>query len=162
MGRRKKEGVFDTLVNAMMIIGSILIVLDVLLVSFGTFARFFFNFSRGELIEITEYTLLWITFLGTTWLLRERGHVTIELIVSRISTAKREKLHLIILVTSALLIGILLIYSVRVLLFDLMTKYHLAGVLRPPKWPIEIIIPIGFLLMLLEILRQLYRSFKGL
>uniref|UniRef100_A0A7C2K6E4 TRAP transporter small permease n=1 Tax=candidate division WOR-3 bacterium TaxID=2052148 RepID=A0A7C2K6E4_UNCW3 len=154
----KINRVWGKFITIQMIIGTALILFDVVIVNFSIFARYVFNYTQVELFEITEYTLLWMTFLGTTWLLKNKGHVTVELIVSRVSPKRREKLMLIVNGISALLMVILFIFSLKVFIYDFKTNYRLAGVLRPPKWPIEIIIPIGIFFMLLEIVRQLYEG----
>ena len=59
-----------------------------------------------------------------------------------------------------ILAGIMLFYTVRLTIADYQTDFFLASILNPPKWPIEIIIPIGFLMLFLQIIRNTRDFFK--
>lgn len=51
--------------------------------------RYFFNHPLVWVIEISEYILVFITFLGSAWLLKEERHVSID-IVSAILRPRHE------------------------------------------------------------------------
>ena len=71
---------------------AILAVLSGLLLLFITFAIFYTIFARfldipGPVwaIQFTEYALLWMTLLGTAWVLKQHKHVSVDLLTSRLS-----------------------------------------------------------------------------
>jgi TRAP-type C4-dicarboxylate transport system permease small subunit len=47
-------------------------------VALDVFCRYLLNRPMVWVIPLSEYSLVYITFLGTAWLLREEGHVTME------------------------------------------------------------------------------------
>ena len=47
--------------------------------------RYFLNRPLVWVLELTEYALLWVTFLGAAWLLRQGGHVQVDVIVDFMS-----------------------------------------------------------------------------
>jgi len=63
--------------------------------------RFFFRKTTIWITQTTEYALLWIVFLGTTWLLRDGGHITTDIIYSHLSDKARRRLDIIMFVVGA-------------------------------------------------------------
>lgn len=160
----KGVGVFDRLLDLLMIIGAALIVFDVFAVSLDVMVRYIFGFTYVQLFETVEFTLLWMTFLGTAWLLRERGHVRVELVVSKLSPENRSKFELVVYIAVILLLSILAVYSAKMVIEHVGSGAKLAGVMRPKRWVVEIIIPIGFMFMLVEAIREFVltlRNIKG-
>jgi TRAP-type C4-dicarboxylate transport system permease small subunit len=46
--------------------------------------RYFLNRPLQWVIELTEYALLYITFLGTAWLLKKDGHIAVDVMLFRL------------------------------------------------------------------------------
>ncbi|GAH24314.1 unnamed protein product, partial [marine sediment metagenome] len=61
-------------------------------------ARNLFNYSIRWVLEISEVSLLFITFMGAAWLLRREGHVSLDLLVPRL----KPKTQTIINVTTSI------------------------------------------------------------
>src|SRR5512139_3592753 len=71
---------FDKLLDIMAGLAAVILVFITAAVCYTIFMRFLFNQTTIWIIPMTEYALLWIVFLGTTWLLREAGHITTDII----------------------------------------------------------------------------------
>ena len=116
-----------------------------------------FGASFSALLEISEFSLLWITFLGTAWLLRKGGHVSIDIVPSRLSPRGAALLDVITCCVSILLFALITWYSAKITLQHFQTNYLIGTtILREPKAPIEIIIPIGCFLLFIELFRKTY------
>jgi C4-dicarboxylate transporter, DctQ subunit len=145
---------FDKVVDIMLLIAAIIIVFDAVAVSQDVIIRKIFDFTWPPLYEIMEFTLLWFTFLGTTSLLRMQTHVRMDSILTRLPQKSQAMLNLITSsVCSLLLVGICF-YTIKLWLFDIQTEFVLSTILNEPKWPIEIIIPIGFIGLLIQMIRN--------
>jgi TRAP-type C4-dicarboxylate transport system permease small subunit len=59
-----------------------------------------------------------------------------------------------------LIAGIMLFYTVKLTLADYQANFILASILNPPKWPIEIIIPIGFFMLFIQLIRNTMDFYK--
>jgi len=62
------------------------------------------------------------------------------------------------------LTAFLLFYSARLTIQDYLNHFVLATIVKPVKWPIEMIIPISFLMLFIQSLRHVatyYRAFKA-
>lgn len=148
--------IFDKVITILMGLAAALVIFDTLAVTVDVLGRYLFRITHAQLFEIVEYTLLWMTFLGTAWLMKIDGHVRVDLVVKRLPPRQEVILKTVASVLGVMLLGFVTWYSARVTLLDLQTGFTLSGVLRPPKWPIEIIIPIGFFLLLIQSLRNTY------
>ena len=62
---------FDKLSDIMAALAGVLLVLISAAMCYTIFMRFVFRQTTIWIIPMSEYALLWIVFLGTTWLLRE-------------------------------------------------------------------------------------------
>lgn len=161
---RKAGVVFDKIIDYMLLAAAVIIVLDALAVSQDVIIRKFFDFTWAPLFEIITYTLLWMTFLGTTALLRSMQHVKMDSVTGRF---KPRTLNLVNFITSCacvLLMGLMIYYTTKLTVHDYATHFVLASILNPVKWPIEIIIPIGFIMLFFQLIRnanKFLRSFRA-
>ena len=151
---RKAENIFDNIIDFMLTAAAVIVVLDALAVSADVILRKAIGFTWAPLYEIITYSLLWMTFLGTTAIMRKNGHVKMDSITGQLSPKNEALLNVISHSICIILAGVMLFYTVRLTIADYRTDFFLASILNPPKWPIEIIIPIGFLMLFLQIMRN--------
>lgn len=159
---KKFWAVFDKMIVTLMALSASLVLFDTFAVTIDVLIRNIFSKTYAGLFEITEYSLLWMTFLGTTWILRNNGHVRIDLVVTLLPQKYRSILNAIASILSVILLLAMTYYSTKLILYDYRTGFTLSGVLRPLKWPIEMIIPIGFLLLSVQSLRNAYETWVSL
>ena len=148
------EIIFDKIIDYMLMLAAAIVVLDALAVSADVILRKAIGFTWAPLYEIITYSLLWMTFLGTTAIMRKNSHVKMDSLTSQLSPKTEALLNTITHGVCVLLAGVMLFYTVRLTLTDYCTDFVLASILNPPKWPIEIIIPIGFFMLLVQLIRN--------
>ena len=159
---KKIWAIFDKTIIVMMAISAVIVLFDALAVTIDVLIRYAFTKTYAGLFEITEYSLLWMTFLGTTWILRNNGHVRVDLVIDMLPQKPKAILNAIGSILSVFLLLALTYYSAKLTLHDYRTSFTLSGILRPLKWPIEIIIPFGFLLLSIQSLRNTYEKLVSL
>ncbi len=151
---QKTEFLFDKIIDYMLTLAAVIIVLDALAVSMDVILRKAIGFTWPPLYELITYSLLWMTFLGTTAIMRQNGHVKMDSVTGALSP-KNEALSSVISHSICILIAaIMLYYTVKLTLADYHASFILASILNPPKWPIEIIIPIGFFMLFIQLIRN--------
>lgn len=148
--------IIDKVITVLAVFAAALILADALAVSVEVLLRRFCGITHAELFEITEYSLLWITFLAVTWLLKSNGHIRVDIVPSRLSPRNRAILNIITSIICTILFGFITWFSIKLTLHDFQTGFIIGSVLRPLKWPIEIIMAIGFLLLFIEMLRKFF------
>jgi len=146
--------IIDKAIIVLAVFAAVLILADALAVSVEVLLRRFLGVTHAELFEITEYSLLWITFLAATWLLKNNGHIRVDIVPSRLNPRHRAITNIITSVICTILFAFITWYSVKLTVHDFQTGFIIGSVLRPLKWPVEIIMVIGFFLLFTEMLRK--------
>jgi TRAP-type C4-dicarboxylate transport system permease small subunit len=160
----KAGKVFDRVVDAMLVVSGLIVFIQAIWVSLDVIIKKSFDWTWSPSYEILTYSLVWMTFLGTASIYRDRGHVVMEAIVQRFSPRFQDVIGLITTAAIAVLCVFLLFITARLTIRDYQEHFILATVLNPPKWPIEIVIPLSFLAMFIQSIRHLglyYRAYRS-
>lgn len=158
---RKMEKVFDKTMDVMLMISGVIVLFATAAVVQDVIIRKAFDFTWAPLYEILTYSLVWMTFLGTTAIYRDLGHVKLDSFIQFLS---KRALALLSFITSCAVVALcafLLFYTARLNINDYLNDFRLATILNPPKWPIEIIIPIAFLMLCVQAIRHSVTYFKA-
>lgn len=148
--------ILDKTITALMVLACALVLLDTLAVSVDVILRYSLGITWTGLFEITEYSLLWITFLSTAWILKVDGHIRVDLLLSRLNPRNRAITNIVTSIICIILLGVLIWYSAKLTLNHYQMGTYISSILQPVKWPIEIIIPIGYFLLFIVLLRKTY------
>lgn len=151
--------VFDKVNNIMAALAGVILVFITAAVCYAIFMRFLFTKTTLWLTQTTEYALLWIVFLATTWLLKEKGHITTDIIYAHLN--KKNKLYLdgIMSVIGGLACALMLYLGVVHLLDCVVNGVTDVRAVTVPKWTVFIIIPIGSLHLTLQFFRMAWSRF---
>ena len=109
-----KRSWFDALIDALAIAAAALLCALVALILVDVAARYLRLFSIPWSFEATEYMLYAITFLGAPWVLREEGHIAIELVVERLAPRPRRAVRFVADLLGASVCVVLLVFACRV------------------------------------------------
>ena len=145
---------FDKLVDRMALLAGVLLVFITAAVCYTIGMRYLFTKTTIWIMQTTEYALLWIVFLATTWLLRERGHITTDLIYTHLNEKTKHTLDCIMFVIGGLACAIMVYFGM-----DYMCECIIKGVtdvraVTVPKWTIFVVIPIGSVLLTIQFFRM--------
>ena len=148
--------VFNSIISALAGTAGVLIPLLVVVTVWGIAARYLFDRPQPWVVEVAEYMLLYITFLGGAWLLRKDGHVRMDLLLNQLRPRTQALLHTI--TSFAGCIGCLALtwYTSIGAWHCLRDGYSMTSALSPPAFVIFVIIPIGFFLLSVQFLRTAY------
>jgi len=142
-------------------IGCALLVALVVCVNTDLVLRSVFRRPIEGMSEMTEIMLLYITFLGTAWVYREDGHVVVDLLVYEIYAKAKKAL----LVTNNAIVGLvalLLVYYGSLTTIDHFIRgVRNASVLETPMALILVVIPVGSLVLLLEVLVKIWKILRS-
>ncbi len=79
---KKASYVFDHILGALMSLGAAIVAFLMLSVCWDVIARTFAGKPLTWVLEFTEYSLLYMTFLSTAWVLKDEGHVTNDIFLA--------------------------------------------------------------------------------
>ena len=142
---------FDRIVHASLMVAAALVIFDMLALTVDVLMRFLFSVTWTGLPEITEYSLLWMTFLGTTWVMRINRHIRVELLIRRLAPQRRAILDVVGFIMTVLTLGVIAWYGGALVVGDFLTGKVVASILRPPAWTVELVIPAGLVMLLWQV-----------
>ncbi len=114
--------------------------------------RYFFNSPLIWATEITEISLLYITFLGTAWVFREDGHVVIDIFTGKAVGRKKDILTMISYMIVGMVSALLIYYGFITTYDHFKRKVFNPTIMETPIALIIMIIPIGSIPLFLEFL----------
>jgi C4-dicarboxylate transporter DctQ subunit len=137
--------------GALMVAMMAMITLDVVLRNLGTQgSAHFFTF--------TEYFLLLIPLFGAPWLVREKGHIYIEVLTGALPAALQRRLMLAVVVACVVVCAVLAWYGGAITLQNFLQNEKDVRSFDMPRWPLMAAMPLSFGMMALEFLRLLLRG----
>jgi TRAP-type C4-dicarboxylate transport system permease small subunit len=113
--------------------------------------------SSAHFFTFTEYALLIIPCLGAPWLVREKGHVYVEILLMHLRRRQRAALRLVIGLICIAVCLVLGWYGLEVAIRDFVQNEKDVRSLDMPRWMIVGFIPLSFVMMAIEFLRFLVR-----
>ena len=153
---------FPMLLNVMSYLGRFTLVIIALLILADVLSSNIFNHSIPWVLEVTEYLLVFLTFFGAAWLLRENGHIQFDLFINYLSARTRDFLGFI-----SSCIGFII--SITITIFGFLTTVDMYtrgaytdAMLQIPRFLLIVIVPIGFLLLSIQFLRNIISFLSGI
>ncbi len=143
-------------------VAGVLLIVVTILVGYVILARALHISSPPWVTQFTEYALLWITFLGSAWVLGRNRHIAIDLVTSQLGPRKKLALSV-----SHNLVGCAI--CLVLCYFGFLTVWSMAErgvvdvqVVDVAKYKILFVIPLGFLLLALQFLRKMFIAFQSI
>ena len=145
---------FDKLLNVMAALAGGILVFITAAMCYTIGMRFLFRQTTIWITPMSEYALLWIVFLGTTWLLREGGHITTDVIYVHLNEKTKHTLDCIMSVIGGLACA-MMVYLGIVHMWDcIIHGVTDVRAVTVPKSAVFIVIPIGSILLTIQFFRM--------
>ena len=152
---RKLSVIFDSIVNIAALLAATVLVSIVFSVCLGVVMRYVFGRAIIWIPEVNAYTLTPVTFLSAAWLLRDEGHVRMDIVVERFT--KRNQI--IIDVGTSILCAIMFLaiswYGAQTT-WDYFQRnvYDYSSVMRIPIAYVLASVFVGSILLFIQFLRR--------
>ena len=161
----KLDRLLDLLNGVMAGIAAAMVIFMMLAISYSVIMRYLFSRPVAWIVEISSYLMLYITFLGTAWLLRREGHVEIDLFTANRRPRTKARLKAITSM-GGVLVGFVLAWKGSLVTIDYLERgVTVMGILNTPQFLLMAIIPIGGFLLMIEFILRIFRfgrvGFKG-
>ena len=148
--------VYDALLYTMAFIAAVTLVWLMVSVVVSVLMRNLGLQPFAWLFTSAEYGILYMTMLGAPWLVREKGHVHIELVTAALPGPLRRFVSRLVALTCVVVSLILAWYGLELFLtnierndFDVRAYYF-------PRWLLTITFPIAFSVMAIEFARFVF------
>ena len=157
----KGTGIFDRIIDFMALLAGILLVVAVLIVCWEIGMRYFVHKPLVWMVEVCEYILFSIAFLGAPWLLKKGGHVSVDVVTEFMGPKNRARMRLLSLTSGILISAIITWFSFETALECYRTGVLVTKTLNVPKHYFLFLICLGYLCLLCEFARQFFRHLIG-
>lgn len=159
---KKFNAIFDSLTDTMAVIAGLFIILMMFIECYEIVSRYFFRRPTVWSVEFCEYMLFFLAFLGATWVLRKRAHISVTILVERLKPRTQIYCNLF-----SSFLGIII--SLIIFWFSLKTSWEcyvisvkVVKTYAFPKWIFLSFISLGYLLLFIEFIRQFLGHLRSL
>jgi C4-dicarboxylate transporter DctQ subunit len=149
---------YDAVLHGMALLAGILMVAMMAMIVADVGLRNLGYQSSAHFFTFTEYFLLLIPMLGAPWLVREKGHIYIELLTGALPPVRRRALMRGIVVLSLAVCLVLAWYGGAITVQNFMQNEKDVRSFDMPRWMLMLSMPLSFGMMALEFLRLLLRG----
>ncbi len=113
--------------------------------------------SSAHFFTFTEYALLMVPCMGAPWLVREKGHIYVEILLMSLGPRLRARMTMAIGLACIALCLTLAWYGFGITFKDFANAEKDVRSLDMPRWMVVMWIPLSFFLMAVEFARFLWR-----
>lgn len=152
---------FDWFNNLLAAIACVLLVLITLAICTEIVSRAAFDISNPWLVELSEITLLYMTFLATAWVLGRNKHVSIDLLFEHIGPRLANSLHMVLSFVAAICCFVVVYTGVLTVIDQYQNDIREPTIMAPMTFWITAVVPFGFLLLGIQFLRRCVRAALG-
>ena len=154
--------ILDIFILALACVAGVALGFLLLAICYATFSRFVFNYPLSSLIEYSSYSLLYITFLAGPWLLKQRRHISIDMILVKLKSRARAAMQLATNTLGFALCSTLFYFGYLVTLSNFQRNIRVMDSMATPQWLIVVAIPIGMFFMAVQFLRHIMQDIQAL
>lgn len=152
---------YDRLLDVLAFIGAILIFAIMVGVGADVTARYFFARPLVWIHEFTEYSLLCVLAFGMAWLVRERGHVAIEIVVDSVPLSLATVMKVVSTMLACAISVLLGYWAVVAALSDYQRGIETYGIYPLPRFLLFSVIAVSLILTAVEFARLVAVLWKG-
>ncbi|MGD8386683.1 MAG: TRAP transporter small permease [Desulfobacteraceae bacterium] len=153
--------ILDKIINGMTFLAGLILIFVMLTVCMDVVLRTFFRMPQMWVTEVIECLLLYITFLATAWLLREEGHVQVDIILNRMKPRTIALFGVISSLIGVFVSSVLTWFGATVTWDYFQRGIYTPSVMEIPVYLILMIIPIGSLFLTAQFIRRTLKNIAG-
>lgn len=142
-------------------LAGILLICLMLIVGLEVALRYFWGRPTSWVVEVSEYILLFLPFLVGAWVLKDEGHVKMDLFLVRLNEKKRSLITSITSFICILICLVLTLFGLKTAAYYYSVGFQTPTELRMPKYLLISIIWFGALLLLIQFIRRFYMYFRA-
>ena len=154
--RLKVWSAFDFTLNLFALLAILIIIFVLVTVCLGVFMRYFLNNPLGWVVQTSQYSLVFVTFLSAAWVLKREKHVTMDLLTNWLSPEKKAMFGMITSVIGATVCLVITFYSTLVTLDHFQRKIYDMQVIEVPLGPLFAVITLGCFTLFIQFLRRVF------
>lgn len=158
--RSKLEKTERVLANTGAFLAAIALFATTILITIGSVGRYVFSYNIMGVDELSAYMLVTVTYVGLAYTLREKAHISINIVIDKLGEPIVAKLRVFRDVTTLVMALIFSKYAVDAFIESFTGGERALTMLQTPMWIPRSIICIGWFLFLLSLIRVLLEDIR--
>ena len=146
----------DKIINCMAAIAGLLLVFMMFSICYEVVLRYFLFSPLTWVTEISEYILLYATFLGAPWVLKKDAHVKVDIVLARLGFKARNIVNMATSLIGIVVCLVLIWFGTQMALDLYQRGIPVIKSLSVPKFLLVGIIPLGGLFLAIQFVRRMY------
>lgn len=151
--------IIDSIIKYLAYLAAALLVFIAFAITIDVLLRFTFNYPLKWVFEATEYSLLIMTFLAATWVLKIDQHVKLDLVLTVFKRKTRARINAFTSLVMAVICLVTAWSSANFTLYLFQNGITITKYYTIPQFLIFIFIPLGFFLLFIQSLRRAYNYY---
>jgi TRAP-type C4-dicarboxylate transport system permease small subunit len=155
MNRIKQlASITDKVMDLMALLAGVMVIFLIIIVTADTFLRYIFNSPILWAVDAVEAILLYILFLGAAWLLRDEGHVMVEIVFQRMNPNVQDLLNVVTSILGVIMCLALTWFAGKATWGNFQRGVLIMGGITYPKYLLLAPVPLGSFLLSVQFLRR--------
>jgi TRAP-type C4-dicarboxylate transport system permease small subunit len=146
--------------NILAALSMVVLSLIILSVCLEIIMRYFLNRPLIWVVEMTEYGLLYVSFCGAAWLLRQGGHVQVDVILGLMNARWRQRCAVFSAAVGLIVSLVLTVFGSMVTYDQLVRGIYKPTVLEFPTGIVLAAVPLGSFFLVLRFLLLMLDHFR--
>lgn len=147
---------YDGLINLMALVAALMLVWLMVAIVVSVFIRNIGFQPSAWFFLSTEYSIYYLTLLGTPWLIRMKGQVHIELLTSLLSPLLLQIVSRTVALLATLICIVLAWKGLDLMMVNIERQDYDVRAFFVPKWVLTVVFPISFTAMAIEFSRFIF------
>ncbi len=144
---------FDRVLYGLFWIAVVLLIFTTVGTCVDVMGRYIFNSPIPWMLEVTEYIMLYIPFLGAAFVMKDDAHIKVDVITLRFAPRNRDLLASVTSAIGGIVMGIYTWFGFQVALDFFQRRVASLEYLKMPVYLILMIIPIGSFFFTIQFFR---------
>lgn len=154
-----KYRVFSTALSSL---SAITIAIMMLSTTIDATARYVLNKPLPGIFELNEVLLVICVYMGITWTQMERGHIRVEVIISRVSRNTRHILNILSWAVALIFVAILCYQTFQGFQDSFRIREFRWGSVQMPIWWAKGLVPLGCLMLMAQLVLDIWKEIMAL
>lgn len=152
---------FARFVTALALFAAALFVAAGCMLTYEVAARYFFVRPTIWAAELSQLCLIWGSLVAAPWCLRERRHIRITALIQHLPRGPRIAIDIAAML-AVLVFSVFVVWKGWEIFWDSFVRGRTTGsMLDMPTWVVELAVPFGFAVLLLQSAIEIARAARG-
>lgn len=153
---KKARVILDRIVELPLPVVGIMVVCGMLVITVSILFRYYLNRPIPGVEVGCEIMLIYLTFLSASWILRNEKHVRVDIVLNLLSPRIQAMLGIVTSIVGAVICLVLVVYGAEATWLNYLSGVDTGGTVSVPVFILQVVIPTGSFLLLLQFLRRGY------